>query len=435
MSARSTATAAAVVDLTDRRAAKQHVAAAAKSDLIDQLRADIATELTTLVEQATQLRAIAGTRHRVGPRFLSPATRERLDDQVREDRKARRTLPVRVDKKTGEPVLGQDWLNRDTALAGVGEAPAPAQPAITSADADILFTLQHWVQRLARILRDQLKAADAGQFCLWPAPPAAVIHYDLGADVDVLADQLRLLVAGYSDRHRLERILRELTWSSKQAAEVIQGPARTEHSDPCPWCGRRSLVVHHRDENGAELNHQIIRCERLDVDHACECDDPVCSCHTANGGNPYSHRHEWSGAYNRRHHGSLDYLRILIDEAQEIRAMETRATDRLHAIAALHTPTYGDHQLYGYIPWTDRYLPAGHVCVQRPTNLAEKSVSQQADADHNGHWCIPGRRHYVLGCIECNQRTPSDALVIVEPWPCPTWQLTQLDLPDPATES
>jgi hypothetical protein len=418
----------------DTKARKRDDVAQARTAHLQQLRTDITTELDTILEQARQLRHVAGTRHHTGIGFITPATQERIDAGIRADKQALREMP--------DHGLGLDWLNAGRAAA-TGQTAAPVAPTVASIDAEILFTLQHWVRRLGRPVLatavDQLRAVvalehqsgrcDFPQSAAYRNPLLRDTPIWLDRDVPDLARHLKHLVTVDHElltRARLERILRDLTWCTQQAAEVLQGPSRTQHTDPCPWCGRNSLVFHHRDEHGRELPHPIARCERLDRDHACECDDPACLCHPANGGNPYTERHEWSGAYGRRHRGSLDYLRILIDEAQENRDMERRAQDRLAQIAGIHTSQYGDLHLHGYTTWDYQYVPGDHECVLLD-GLAPADAKPLLDT---GAHCIPGQRHYVTGCIECSQQTPSDSLHHVEPWPCPTWRYTQLDIPD-----
>lgn len=416
----------------DTKARKRDDVDQVRAAHLQQLRTDIVIELHTLTDQARQLRNIAGTRHNTSIGFITPAAQERIDATIRADKKAQREMP--------DHGLGLDWLNTGR-TAGTGHTAAPVTAEVVSIDAEVVFTLQHWVRRLAKPVMhavvDALRAVVALEhengYCQFPKPAeycnpliSDAPIWD-GRDVPDLARHLKHLVLTEHpllNRTRLERILRDLAGCSRQATDTLQGPARTRHSDPCPWCGRESLVFHHRDEHGRDLPHKIARCERLDPEHACECDDPACMCHSANGGNPYTERHEWSGAYRRR--GSLDHLRILIDEAQENRAMERRAQDRLTAIENLHTSQYGDLHLHGYIPWADPYVPDGHDCIL----LEGKEPADAKPLIDTGAHCIPGQRHYVTGCIECSQQTPGDTLHLVEPWPCPTWRLSQLDIPD-----
>lgn len=244
-------------------------------DLVDQDNGATIRELhAEVVESLDQLRAAAGfvldlldSRQR-GLGFLTPEGRRILDAQLQADRRQRRTQPERL-ADDGSLVLGLDWLNRDTHVAGTGHIPAPAAVSATAVDAEILFTLHHLIRRVTA----RLERAGLCTLHRLPAEPT----------YGQLFDHLANLVKSAPSPTLLTEVQRELDHLLESTSLVVDGNDRT-HLGDCPHCGRSTLVVYFRDE--------IVRCDRdphTGTYAPCRCEDRYCDCKRS----PVSFRHTW----------------------------------------------------------------------------------------------------------------------------------------------
>lgn len=400
--------------------AKHQAALAKKKEQVHQLRADIGEVLDRLVALDGQLELLADTRQATGLGFLTPDARAAADDQAVYDRLVRRTQPARP--------LGLKFLNREASAVGTGPVPAPVTLPAVSASAEIAFTIQHHVRRLAKRLmpivdaiQDDnyaafariLRTQEAGGFCYWPQrllrvetlfanPPKTE-----GTLVD-LAGHLKRLVETYPNRDELAAILRDLRFQEAAAAGVVEGPAAIPYNQPCPWCGRDSLVIHQRATGRDELH---VRCEPQDRQHACTCDDEWCPCHR----NPWRHRHEWaSSLYPKSVDGrNRSSLTRLIEIRKEEAVIEHKATDARQRALALHAE----------IP----------ICLW---------ASECDDPEHHGSrgaWVEPEDGDELI-CTLCptSQSTCAHCRDIEGnpvSWPCETVQALELDPPTDTTET
>lgn len=355
-------------------------------EVMAQLREEIRKSLRKLVELEPKLDALAQTRQTVAAGLETDETRARRDAQTRLDRAAARGYQP-------ERPLGLDFLNVAAAAVG-GVVAAPATIAAVSALAEIHFGLLHHLRRLSRpallvaLEHEQTLEEDAA-VCPWPRHP--IVVEPLGADATIaeLAVQLVRTLRDYQNRPGLQAILDDLDRLEEAARTALDGPARTNHPDPCPWCGRDSLVIHHR-EDGRPV--QVIRCEGR---HECHCDFEWCPCHR----NPFANRHEWvnSGRATNTWH----QLHNLQTSRKEALMLETRATDALEEIRALH----GRALVH----------PSVAECPKAGEHAAYLAIDQ------------------VLYCLECPMvegetcRTCRDDDGDLVAWPCQTYRLTDLD--------
>lgn len=232
------------------------------------LRSDITTALADLGADVDLVVSLTDS-HQRGLGFLTPTAKQVLDDQVRKERRDRREQPRRLDDH-GRPVVGLNWLNRTATAAGTGEITSPGNFRAITSLAEIWAALTHQVRRCVRHLATQ-------RVCTLHRLPE---H----ADVPDLLAHLGRLVDDIDDVDLLESILTDLADVHEQATNLIDGNPKAAHPDPCPWCGRHTLVVYFRED--------LIRCDRdPGTGHyqPCVCRYPWCDCKRR----PVSHRHTW----------------------------------------------------------------------------------------------------------------------------------------------
>jgi len=368
--------------MTTRGNLKHQAAVAAAGELVDALRLDIHRELEVLRDIAETLEELTSTRQSVGLGFLTEDARTARDKQARADREAARGTVGRIE----EP--GLVWMNTTTVL-GTGQVAAPVTMTAVSALVEIQFALQHQVRRLAR------PAAIAAA----AAVPGGKGRLPLGlptTDTDIagLTRELDDLVDVYTSRQGLDGLLRDLDRLEATAREVTDGPARTNHPEVCPWCGRNSLVIHHR-EKGRDT--QLIRCEGK---HPCECTYEWCDCHR----NPIRNRHEWVNSGRAAH--TWHQLHNLQTKRKELAVMETQALDAIERIRALHSPIQADGELYLMVA-PQELVPLDHDCAAA------------GNQDVDGIGCRPTwNEHLIPGCVGCRIDTEDGAFTF--PYPCPT---------------
>ncbi len=391
---------------------KHQAAVAATSEQVLVLRSDIREQLTVLVGLVAKLEYLADTRQSVGLGFLTAEGKELANKQTRTDRAAARGQH----RARG---VGLKFLN-SAAVLGTGQVEAPVTMTAVSASAAVLFTMQHQINRLTKtallvvLEHEQTEQEDQGR-CTWPRNTLTAVPPTSDGDVDKLAGHLARLVDVYSNRPGLAAMLRDLQRAEADAREVIDGPAKTNHPEPCPWCGRHSLAVHHRDLGRAEM---FIRC---DGTHRCVCDDETCDCHR----NPTRNRHEWvnSGrAKNTVSGRSPHALTTLIDRRKETTRMEALALDAITTIRAMHQPFWIDadgdsHTFYVLVAGTDlEQLAPDHTCIDLGHDACDVVADDPASSLHS-----------VPGCVECQTRTDVDGQPGHRVWPCETYSATQLD--------
>lgn len=395
---------------------KHQAAVDATRDRILELRADTRNQLRVLRSLASQLEDLADTRQAPTLGLVTDDMTAARDQQIRADRAAARGL---VGRNT---TTGQGWMNAATVL-GVGQTAAPVAMSAVSAVAEIRFALARNIRRLGKpallvaLEEEQTLDEDHG-LCRWPRDPLLTTTLDTDAGIDALIDRLTILVDRYANRPRLEQLLRDLDHLEETARDVIDGPARTNHPDPCPWCGRNSLVIHHRQDG---RDTQIIRC---DGRHQCRCEREHCDCHR----NPIRNRHEWVNSGRAAH--TWTELHNLQNKRKELTLMETKALDALERIRALHQPVWhGDNgetaPAYVYITGDQPdvlAVPADHECVTDWTSPDGATyVSGCYDA---GQGVV---LHAVPICTTCGDANQTGDIQDVVLWPCPTYRTTDLD--------
>jgi hypothetical protein len=390
--------------------ARHEAATLNRDQLVVQLRVDICRELGTLATNWVHLERLVGSRQSVGLGFLTAEARELLDRQTREDRAAMRSNPDRA-------IAGTDWMNR-LANLGTGQVQAAVTVPAVSLAAEVLFALQHHVRRLA------LPAARAA---------AAVIPGGRGrlpvglpvtdAPTPQLIEQLADLVEVWTNRPGLQDLLRELEHLNRKVLDVVDGPARTNHPEPCPWCGRSSLVVHHaRREAGRDAT--FIRCEGT---HRCECTYEFFECHR----NHVRNRHEWINSGRAAH--TLTELNNLQAARRETALMETRALDALTLAIELHQPLWSEpdgtvSDLFVHLPAAA--TPASHECPAGSPLDDDAAIDAAMPADRPWKpFCyVAGDQvmHAVPVCASCGDPfSGNDGSAVI--WPCDTHQALDLD--------
>lgn len=375
---------------------------------VAELRTEILRTLRHLVDLDRKLAAIAEDRDVAALGFMTEDSRRAAGKATTLDRAAARGLHARRD----DPGLA--FLNGGATL-GSGRVPAPVAIAATSASAGIRYALLHHLRRLTRqgtiyaleLEQTFLEDADA---CPWPRPAIAGRALPTDATTSQLAQRLLDHVSVYANRPQLQAILDDLDQLEETARDVVDGPGKTNHPDACPWCGRHTLVVRHR-EHGQPV--QIIRCEG---DHACRCDYAFCGCHR----NPRDNRHEWINS--GRAANTWQQLHNLINARKEATAMEYRATEALEQIRQLHQPVITDAhdgaELPARFPLTGEAVPAHHVCNDHCTLVSDDGPPGDPDIVHEVDLC--GTCGQVP--LHTGQDPHPDEL-----WPCATYRAADLD--------
>ncbi|HXH77292.1 hypothetical protein [Nocardioides sp.] len=394
---------------------KHQVAVEKTADLVAQLQAEISSTLTVVVDLVGRLEDLADTRQSVGLGFMTEQTKDLANKQTRADRAAARNLhPARAH-------VGLKFLN-GAAVLGSGQVEAPVTMNPVSVVAEIHFAVFQHLRRLSRpallrLLEHEQIGLEDHAICPWPRNPISTTALDVNeTNLKVLADRLSNVVSSYRNRPNLQAILRDLEQLEERARDVIDGPSRTNHPDACPWCGRRTLVILHR-EFGRDV--QVVRCEGT---HACVCDHEFCDCHR----NPTRNRHEWVNSGRAAH--TWHALHNLQTARKETIRMETLALDAITRIRAMHQPFWidgdGDSRTYYVLiggDEIDQYAP-DHVCIDIGTDACQVYDDEPASSLHS-----------VPGCIECqvthdNSGQPGNRL-----WPCATYRATQLETDSPDT--
>lgn len=371
---------------------------------IAELRDDIRKTLQHLVALDRQLGAIAEDHDQVVLGFQTPDSKAAASKATALDRAAARGLHARRE----EP--GLTFLNATSTTTASGRVAAPVAIAATSAAAGIRYGLLHHLRRLTRSagrLGAELEqtALEDDNACPWPRPMVAGQPLPADASTRQLAQRLWDHVQAYANRPGLEAMRDDLDRLEEQARDVTDGPSKSNHPDACPWCGRHSLVVRHR-EHGQPA--QTIRCEG---DHRCVCDYAFCGCHR----NPRENRHEWVNS--GRAANTWHQLHNLITARKEAAAMEYRATEALEQIRQLHQPTIVDttgEVLPARFPLTGDAVPEHHTC------------NHQCDTDPEDESTVV---HEVDLCGTCGQ-VPLHTGQEPHPdelWPCPTYRAADLE--------
>jgi len=227
------------------------------------------TDLHTLIDgtlrELDQLLPLAGalidTRQR-GAGFLTVEARRVMDDMVRTDRR--------------------DQLeNLKAGIKPSGATPAPGSISAYS----IREEAQRDVDDLAEWLNHRMRTAG---ICLVRDQSYASIGYDdqhIGRLADYVHATTNVGLLG-----EVHRTVEDITTRTRI---VIDGRDAKALPDPCPFCGRHTLVMYASrpwEKRGA-TGEGVIRCERDPKTfkyETCTCDDSYCHCKTA------SHqRHEW----------------------------------------------------------------------------------------------------------------------------------------------
>lgn len=379
--------------------AKHQAAVDATHERVKVLRADITDQLVRLVKLAAALDDLADTHQTTGLGLVTEQGRQARAKQTIADRAAARGLVGRNDT----PGLG--WMNPPIRL-GTGQVEAPVTMPAVSAAAEIHHTLAHHVRRLSRpavlaaLEVEQTQADDHG-YCPWPRPGVlGLAPNPEKTNLGQLVRALTILVANYTNRRNLEHLLRDLDHLEQTAKTVIDGPAATNHPDPCPWCDRHTLVIHHRAPG---RDRMFIRCEGT---HPCVCDDPWCDCHR----HPHRNRHEWvhTGSAKNPVDGRTPHaLTNLIRRAKEYSMLEPRAINALEQIRAIHAPV-------PYQPWVaDCPNPNGH-----------DNDDTWVDSDNDrGRICLACPPAATV-CETCRDAAGNPAT-----WPCDTAHACNLDTP------
>jgi len=389
----------------------RHAAALEEREItMAELRDDIRDTLRHLVALDQQLAAIAEDRDQPTLGFQTPDSKAAQSRATILDRAAARGLHAR------RADVGLAFLNGGP-NPGSGTVAAPVAIAATSAAAGIRYGLLHHLRRLTRTataLAAELEqtALDDDNACPWPRPAVDGQPLPVDATTAQIAQRLWDHVRGYTNRPGLQAIRDDLDTIEDTARDVTDGPSKSNHPDPCPWCGRQTLVVHHR-EHGQRT--QTIRCEGT---HRCQCDYTFCGCHR----NPRDNRHEWVNS--GRAANTWHQLHNLITARKEAAHMETRATQAIEEIRNLHQPTITTAEgevLPARFPLAGGAVPAHHVCNDQCTRVSDDGPDDDPDVVHEVDLC--GTCGQVP--LHTGEEPDPDEL-----WPCPTYRAADLDTSD-----
>lgn len=224
---------------------------AARQVAVDDLRVHISTALTALGRHINAVHALVATRSR-GLGFLTHEGKAAMDRQV---------IAERADRY---------WnLVNAGGVKITGEVPAPGSIPALQYLAETHTGLAHLVRRI-------VTAATRAGVC--PIPRLAG-----EPTIPALIARLRELSWRVNNLDLLTETLHDLENLTHHATSLLEGNDKTRLDEPCPHCGRPTLVVYFRDG--------VIRCDRdphTGLYEPCACPDPMCDCHT----NPH-HRHQW----------------------------------------------------------------------------------------------------------------------------------------------
>ena len=205
--------------------------------------------------------ALVDTRQR-GIGFLSVEARMVMDDLVRKERR--------------------DQL--DNLKAGIkltGATPAPGSISAYS----ILEEAQRDLDDLAEWLNHRMRTVGV---CLVRDLSHAGFGYE-----DAHIARLAQYVAETTSVQLLRHAHVTLEDITTRTRNMVDGRDIKAHPEPCPFCGRRTLVVYLTRpwEHAGATGEGVIRCERdpkTGQYEDCVCNDSYCPCKTA-----ARHRHEW----------------------------------------------------------------------------------------------------------------------------------------------
>jgi hypothetical protein len=353
----------------------------ARRELLE-LRALIAVALADLVALVPRVRRFIAhpeDTHQATGSFLTVEARAYMDDLVRSERLDRHRNLLEGIKVTGE-------------------VPAPVGVAASSIVAETETYLADAVHRLTTKLH-------AAGVCALVEHENHSTTLEARGSVDELAVRLRGLVDMVGNPTRLIPIHRTLEDLVTRARRAAEGPDTAALPDPCPHCGRMSLLVH--------LSAGITRCERDTTSsqrHPCRCTEPYCPCTRDR-----DYRHEWSRAAKAHTSTSWQGLR----RAQKDAVMNAEAIER---IRALHQPYWRDNDGQAHthrvlVPAAD--VPAGHTCVDDGLDRCDGPLDD------------PESEHAVPACVEC--QWASDETTGYQFFPCRT--IRSLDGPLEAKRS
>ena len=357
--------------------AKHTAALEQHTNRVNELRAEITTVLARLNTWTAQLDELADTHQTLGHGVTTDQHRAIRNRQDAADRAAARGHQPRT-------TPGLDWLH-PTYVHGTGKVDAPVTMPVVSVSAEIRTTLQHHIHRLGKPARLAYVSHPrrAGKTHALEVLRVAVDDHG----ITHLTNRLAVLVWTYTNRPGLEAILRDLDHLDTRARHTINGPDQTNHPDPCPWCGRHTLVITHR---AAGRDTAYVTCTGT---HPCHCPDQWCPCQRPGT----RHRHEWTNS----RHDHLNWTRLARDIAHQEHEMtaETHARDTLDQIRQLHDT----QMLY---PW-DNECPT-------PGEHAEQHIDTE---DASGLICVACDPTGQV-CTSCHTDDGEPY-----PWPCPTAKL------------
>jgi hypothetical protein len=209
--------------------------------------------------------------------FLTFAGRRALYDLVRTERRIRNA-------QLGLP-------------APSGDIAVPGNLQAINADAELTMTLQHCIRRLHKAIAHHVCPLDR-----LPGEP----------DVGDLLRHLYTLTWFTCDRAVLAAVVRDLETAETLLQRLVDGDDKVLLEDPCPYCGRRTLVVQFKED--------LIRCDtdqRTGERHPCQCPNNACDCKVR----PRQFRHTWYRATHdqRRTVGAADtwhHLRGLLSTSR-----------------------------------------------------------------------------------------------------------------------
>lgn len=192
--------------------------------------------------------------HQKGIGFLTVEARAVMDDTIRKEREARH------------------WNYVHSGVKITGDVPAPGNISAYAIVAEVSMVLTGIVSDLTRRLRR------AG-LCLIAGAP-----YE--ATPEQLMASTRLLVGMLTNVDTLDHVDRETARLVAMAKKLVDGDDKKKHPEPCPHCGRMTLVIY--------ISQGVIRCEKdaeTEKLERCLCNDsnsPYCPCRRNR-----TYRHEW----------------------------------------------------------------------------------------------------------------------------------------------
>lgn len=194
------------------------------------------TNTATEPAEVTAEDLLHAERYDVGKILLSLAGHLELLTELRDTRQANR-IPV-LAPEVRESINRQDGADRrqrrESLIAGFPEATGATRAPVNLATATVLvearMELTQWVRRI-------LRGHTAAGICLIPR----VAPTD---DPVVLCDQLRDLVWTMGRIRNVKQLRRDVEHLVVAAQRIVDGEDRRSLPDPCPWCGRLSLVFY-----------------------------------------------------------------------------------------------------------------------------------------------------------------------------------------------